>query len=72
MVFSWSSDCTQFQDTAHSNVGGFMMMAAFCDLIKVDESNRAWLDGYIRRLEAQPKDMGTICRVLSELPVKYQ
>ena len=48
------------------------MMAAFCNLLKEDETNRIWLENAIRRLEAQPKDMGTICQVLSELPVKYQ
>lgn len=47
------------------------MMAAFCNLLKEDKTNRIWLEGAIRRLEAQPKDMGTICQVLTELPVKY-
>ena len=48
------------------------MMAAFCNLLKEDETNHIWLENAIRRLEAQPKDMGTICQVLTELPVKYQ
>ena len=47
------------------------MLAAFCNLLKVDETNRVWLEDAIKRLEAQPEDMGTICQVLSELPVKY-
>ena len=34
------------------------MMAAFCNLLKEDDTNRIWLEDAIRRLEAQPKDMG--------------
>lgn len=48
------------------------MMAAFCILLKKDTANRDWLEDAIKRLESQPKDMGTICQILSELPVIYQ
>jgi len=48
------------------------MIAAFCNLLKEDTTNRDWLEDAIKRLESQPKDMGTICQILSELPVMYQ
>ena len=48
------------------------MMAAFCNLLKEDTTNRDWLENAISRLESQPKDMDTICQILSELPARYQ
>lgn len=61
-----------FFDLESESVISIAMTAAFCNLLKEDETNRVWLENSIRRLETQPKDIHTICQILSELPVEYQ
>ena len=61
-----------FFDSESKSAISTAMIAAFCNLLKENETNSAWVKDAIRRLEAQPKDMGTICQILAELPVKYQ
>lgn len=61
-----------FFDLGSENAISTAMMAAFCNLLKEDETDRDWLKNAIIRLEAPTKDMCTVCQISSELPVKYQ